>query len=205
MMVDEVYVNPLVRVPLWLSVLVTTTLTAPAAWAAVVAVIEVLFTTVTVLAAVPPTVTVAPDRKPVPVMVTAVPPLPDPELGEISVTVGGGKKPVALSDTVKVGCPGTDVLIVNVADRAPLADGVNVTLMGQLPPGATPVPPVAQLPLEIAKSPALAPLKVRLLTVSGPSPLFDRVAVCGAPVVTTNWFPKTSEEGATPATALAEP
>ena len=70
--------------------MVTTTFTAPAAWAGVVAVIEVPLTTVTVLAAVPPTVTVAPDRKPVPVMVTAVPPLTDPELGEIAVTVGAG-------------------------------------------------------------------------------------------------------------------
>src|SRR6202011_5689326 len=164
-MVDEVYVNPLTRVPVWVSVLVTTTFPAPAAWAGVVAGIEVPLTTVTGLAAVPPTVTVAPDRKPVPVMVTAVPPLPDPELGEIAVTVGGGKKPVPLSDTVKVGCPGSDVLIVNAAARAPGADGVNVTLTGQLPPGATPVPPVAQLPLEIAKSPGLAPLKVMLLTI----------------------------------------
>src|ERR1700724_3674557 len=96
-MVDEVYVNPLTRVPVWVSVLVTTTFTAPAAWAAVVAVIEVPLTTVTVLAAVPPNLTVAPDRKPVPVMVTAVPPLTGPELGEIAVTVGagGGEPPPA--------------------------------------------------------------------------------------------------------------
>ena len=80
----------MVSVPLWVFVLVTTTLTAPAAWAAVVAVIEVLLPTITLLAAVPPTVTVAPDRKPVPVMVTAVPPLTEPELGEIAVTVGAG-------------------------------------------------------------------------------------------------------------------
>ena len=80
----------MVSVPLWVSVLVTTTFTAPAAWAGVVAVIEVLFTTVTVLAAVLPSFTVAPDRKPLPVMVTVVPPLTDPELGEIAVTVGAG-------------------------------------------------------------------------------------------------------------------
>ena len=80
----------MVSVPLWVFVLVTTTLTAPAAWAAVVAVIEVPLTTVTVLAAVPPNLTVAPARKPVPVMVTAVPPLTDPDPGEIAVTVGAG-------------------------------------------------------------------------------------------------------------------
>ena len=90
MMVDEVYVNPLVRVPFWLSVLLTTTFTAPAAWAGVVAVMEVLLTHVTLLAGVVPKVTVAPDTKPVPVMVTAVPPLAGPELGEIAVTVGAG-------------------------------------------------------------------------------------------------------------------
>jgi hypothetical protein len=58
-----------------------------------VAVIEVLLTTVTPVAAVPPTVTVAP-RNPVPVMVTAVPPLAVPDVGEIPVTVGAGLETV---------------------------------------------------------------------------------------------------------------
>jgi len=70
--------------------LVTTTLTAPAACAAVLAVIEVLLTTTTFVAAVPPSVTVAPVRKPVPVIVTAVAPAAGPEVGEIEVTVGAG-------------------------------------------------------------------------------------------------------------------
>ena len=74
--------------PLWPSELVTTTFTTPAAWAAVVAVSEVLLTTVTLVAAVPPRLTVAPAAKPVPVTVTAVPPLLVPELGEIALTVG---------------------------------------------------------------------------------------------------------------------
>ena len=78
------------RVPLWVSVLVTTTLTAPAACAAAVAVIEVLLTTVTPVADVPPNFTVAPVRKPVPVMVTAVPPAVVPDAGEIEATVGAG-------------------------------------------------------------------------------------------------------------------
>ena len=76
--------------PFWASVLVTTTLTAPAACAAVVAVIDVLFTTVTPVAAVPPRLTVAPAKNPVPVMVTGVPPAVVPEVGEIAVTVGAG-------------------------------------------------------------------------------------------------------------------
>ena len=78
------------KVPLLVSVLVTTTLTAPAAWAGAVAVIVVPFTTVTPVADVPPSFTVAPDRKPVPVMVTGVPPVEGPVLGEIEVTVGAG-------------------------------------------------------------------------------------------------------------------
>jgi hypothetical protein len=56
----------------------------------VVAVIDVLLTTVTPVAAVPPSFTIDPVRKPVPVMVTAVPPLVGPEAGAIAVTVGAG-------------------------------------------------------------------------------------------------------------------
>ena len=70
--------------------MVTTTLTAPAACAAVVAVIDVLLTTFTPVAAAPPRLTAAPARKPVPVMVTGVPPDTVPVLGEIEVTVGAG-------------------------------------------------------------------------------------------------------------------
>ena len=70
--------------------MVTTTLTAPAACAAVVAVIEVLLATVTPVAAVPPRLTVAPVRNPVPVIVTGVPPAVVPEVGAIALTVGAG-------------------------------------------------------------------------------------------------------------------
>jgi hypothetical protein len=48
----------------------------------------VLFTTATLLAAVPANVTVAPVTKFVPVMVTAVPPDVEPLLGDTLVTVG---------------------------------------------------------------------------------------------------------------------
>jgi hypothetical protein len=53
-------------------------------------VIDVLLTTVTPVATVPPKFTVDPARKPVPVMLTAIPPLLGPEFGEIAVTVGVG-------------------------------------------------------------------------------------------------------------------
>jgi hypothetical protein len=51
-------------------------------------VIVVLFTTTTLVAAVPPNVTVAPVAKFVPVIVTAVPPAVVPDGGDIEITVG---------------------------------------------------------------------------------------------------------------------
>jgi len=78
------------RVPVWLSLLVTITFTAPAAWAGAVAVIDVLPVTLTPVAAVPPRLTVVPEAKFVPVMVTAVPPAAGPEFGVIELTVGAG-------------------------------------------------------------------------------------------------------------------
>jgi hypothetical protein len=48
----------------------------------------VLFVTTTFVAAVPPNVTVAPETKFVPVIVTAVPPPVDPVFGTTLLTVG---------------------------------------------------------------------------------------------------------------------
>jgi hypothetical protein len=79
--VGEVYVNPLLRMPLCVSGFVTLTATAPALPGGVVAVIVVLFTTATLVAAVAPNVTVAPAAKFAPVTVTAVPPAVDPLFG----------------------------------------------------------------------------------------------------------------------------
>jgi hypothetical protein len=70
-------------------VAVTSTLAVPAEWAGVTAVIDVDETTVTLVAAAPPIVTAVAPVKPVPVMVTGVPPAVVPELGEIALTVGG--------------------------------------------------------------------------------------------------------------------
>ena len=69
---------------------VTVTLTAPAACAGVVAVIVVLLTKVTPVAADASNFTVAPAAKFVPVIVTDVPPAVDPELGLTPVTLGVG-------------------------------------------------------------------------------------------------------------------
>ena len=80
--------NPLGKLPLT-PLTVTVTVTAPALHAGVLAVMVVLFTTTTLVAAVPPNVTVAPAAKFVPVIVTAVPPDVDPLFGDMLLTVGG--------------------------------------------------------------------------------------------------------------------
>jgi hypothetical protein len=80
-------VNPFVRLPLWLFT-VTVTVTAPALPVGVIAVMVVPFTTTTLVAAVPPNVTVAPAAKFVPVIVTAVPPATGPLFGDTLLTEG---------------------------------------------------------------------------------------------------------------------
>jgi uncharacterized membrane protein len=67
---------------------VTTTFLAPALPAGVVQVIDVAETTTMLVHALPPTVTVAPAAKFVPVIVIAAPPAVLPEDGEIEVIVG---------------------------------------------------------------------------------------------------------------------
>jgi hypothetical protein len=82
------YVNALARLPLC-PLTVTVSVTAPALPAGVVAVMLVLLTTTTFVAAALPNVTVAPAAKFVPVIVTAVPPVVGPLLGDTLLTVGG--------------------------------------------------------------------------------------------------------------------
>lgn len=83
------YVNPPVSVAFGLTPVATTTSRGPAVPDGVVQVIEVDETTTTDVHDLPPMVTVAPDMKFVPVIVTDVPPAVVPEVGEMLVTVGG--------------------------------------------------------------------------------------------------------------------
>jgi hypothetical protein len=83
-------VKRLEPVPDWVSELVTITLTVPAACVAVVHVREVDELTEGEVHGLPPTVTVAPVKKPVPVKVIAVPPAKAPADGAAAVTVGAG-------------------------------------------------------------------------------------------------------------------
>ena len=69
--------------------MVTVTSTVPLP-AGELAVIEVAELTVTEPAAVPPKLTVSPEAKPVPVIVTLVPPATGPLVGAMWVTVGSG-------------------------------------------------------------------------------------------------------------------
>ena len=80
--------NPLARLPLCPPE-VTVTVTAPTLPAGVVAVMLVPLATTMFVAAFPPNVTVAPEAKPVPVIVTLVPPAVGPLFGDTLVTVGG--------------------------------------------------------------------------------------------------------------------
>src|SRR3712207_1804400 len=85
----SLYVKPLASVPNSPLKFVTTTSTVPAACADVVAVIDVpAGLTVTLGAAPPPNVTVAPGPKPLPLMLTDVPPEVGPVAGETPVTRG---------------------------------------------------------------------------------------------------------------------
>jgi hypothetical protein len=76
-----------VRLPLC-ALTVTVTVAAPAPPEGVAAVMVVVFTNATLVAAAPPNVTAAPAAKFVPVIVTAVPPAVGPLFGEILLTVG---------------------------------------------------------------------------------------------------------------------
>jgi hypothetical protein len=68
---------------------VTVIFTVPADSAGDIAVMDVDESTITVPAATPPNITVAPDVKPVPVMATDVPPLVEPVVGDMELTIGG--------------------------------------------------------------------------------------------------------------------
>lgn len=132
----------------------TWTFTAPAGWAAVIAVIDVLLPTTTLLAAVPPRLTVAPARKPVPVIVTAVPPFTVPDVGEMALTVGAGFDDATVRLTVVECCSKPElaamemelvpfgvlaaVVTVRVATAGPAIGFTQVGLKAQFAPTGKP-------------------------------------------------------------------
>ena len=86
--------------------------------------------------------------------------------------------PLPLKGTV-CGLPAALSLMLSKAFRLPVAVGVKVTLMVQLPPAATEVPQL----LLCAKSPALLPVSEMPLIVNAALPVLLSVTACPALVV----------------------
>jgi hypothetical protein len=118
-----------------------------------------------------------------------------PKLSEVglSVTLGADVTPVPVSGTL-CGLPPALSLMLRVAERAPFADGVKVTLMMQLAVAARVLGLSGQVEVS-AKSAAFAPFTVMPLIVSAAAPLFVRVIVCAELVAPIFWLPKLSEVG----------
>ncbi len=95
-----------------------------------------------------------------------------PKVSEVGETLTVGATPVPLRPTV-CGLPAALSLMLSVALRVPVAVGVKVTLIEQLPPVATDVPQL----LVWAKSPGLAPVREMPLILSAPLPVLLRVTV----------------------------
>src|SRR5207245_9688499 len=80
------------------------------------------------------------------------------------------------------------VAVLRFADRAPVAEGVNVTLIVQAPFPAAPLPPQA---LVCPKSAGFAPVNPMLVIVNAPLPegaVLVSVTVCGALGVFKLWL-----------------
>ena len=84
-------------------------------------------------------------------------------------------------------------MIPRVAERAPPAVGLKVTLIEQLTPAAKVDPQVVVR----AKSAVLVPVKEMLRDVSVVVPMFFSVTVCAALVVLTVWLAKVTFVGLT--------
>jgi len=163
-------VNPFVRLPVC-PFTVTATVTAPALPAGVVAVIDVLLTTTTLVAAVAPNFTVAPAAKFVPVIVTAVPPVAGPLFGLTLLTVGATTyvNPLArlplcpLTVTVTVTAPVLPAGVVAVI----VVLFTTTTLVAAALPNVTVAPATKFVPVIVtAVPPAVDPLfGLTLLTV----------------------------------------
>src|SRR3954454_9263685 len=133
------YLYPLVSVADDVSGFVTVTLTEPPAWAGVFAVMVVALTTTTFVAAAPPKVTVAPVTKPLPLIVTAWPPVVLPAGGVTEVTVMGGGGTVTLTFADLVSLQPADVVTVTGKVSVPAVPAVYVMLLVPVPPVMVPL------------------------------------------------------------------
>src|SRR4051794_26300392 len=133
------YVKPPASVPLLVLGFVTVTLTLPEACAGVFAVMLVALTTTTFVAALPPIVTEAPFWKPVPAMVTGVPPFGVPCDGVTEVTVTDGATAVTVTFADFVSEQPALVVTVTLSVSVPAAPAVKVMLLVPLPPVIVPL------------------------------------------------------------------
>ena len=101
-----------------------------------------------------------------------------------------------LNNTFTCGAAGSSLAIVSAPVPAPADLGANATWIEQLPPGATPVPPM-QLLLNIKKSGSL--LTVRLLMCSVLPPMLLTVMLWPVLCAPTSRLPKLSAPGETDA------
>ncbi len=105
------------------------------------------------------------------------------QVSDVGDRFATGCTPVPVSDTV-CGLVGSPSLMLRVAVRTPVVDGVNVTLIEQLRP-ADRLPPIGQL-FACANELAFVPPMEMLLIVSGASPTLVSVIVWRAEVVPTS-------------------
>src|SRR3989442_9011277 len=96
--------------------------------------------------------------------------------------------PVPVNVTV-CGLPSALSVILTAANRAPVAVGVKVSLITQLPLGTTIAPFVHVVPAAMAKSPGFAPPRATVVMLKVPVPLLATVTLCAALVVLTRWLP----------------
>ena len=161
------YVKQAPQAPLWASGFVTTTSTVPAAWAGVVAVMLVAFTTVTELAAAPPKLAETGATKPVPVMVAGASPAVEPLFGFTLVTVGAGTAPTKVKQPVHVAvCVSAFVTTTSTAPAAwagvvalTCVALTTVTALAAPPPKLTVAGATKPAPVMVTRvPPAVAPL-----------------------------------------------
>jgi hypothetical protein len=126
--------------------------------------------------------------------------LPKLKLAVPSITSGTGVKPVPVR-VMACGELAALSVIVTLAVRAVAAEGVNVTLIVQLPPGAT---EALQL-LFCEKSPAFVPVTEMLEIERAAVPVFCRVTDSGALGVLTAVFGKASDVGFSETSGLPVP
>jgi len=183
---------------------VTTMVFAPAVPAGVTAVIEVVSTTTTLVAATPPTVTLLAPVKLVPVMVIAVPPAVGPEAGLTLAIVGAATYVNVIACNVDPPAVVT-TMVFAPADPAGVTAVMEValttfTLVAATPPTVTLLAPVKLVPVMVIAVPAVnGPDDGLTLAIVGAAMYVNPLVEVALPneVVTTTSFAPAAPAGVT--------